>query len=403
MPNPIKLPDEVKSGDEIEVQLSPLGHFGQVVEGKDVTQIVDEEAVDNLVKNFDGDVLVDADHSSEDGGSTEAMAWVTRVFKDPDRGLVGVFNFTDKGADAVTQKRYRFISPAWTLDDAGRPQKLVSVGMTNRPNLPVAPMLNMRAVKTGASGTYAAGKAVKNGEAGAASVAEGEGVTTSHPSAPARIEGVGVAGEVPEAPCAEADGVTNENDNPNKGNPTMDIREKLGLPPEATDADVEAAIDALLARAKGVEAVNEALGLEPDATAENAVECINAVIEKCKNDGEALAGLQQEAANAEAEKFVAENEDVCECEEEKEELKQQYLDDPVAAQSCVANARKLAARIVKNAKPAEAPVAVRRVVNANAARKPVVANAAKAMEDGLAACGGDPAKENAYLVAHACK
>ena len=145
--------DKVAKGEQVEVQLAPLGAYKQIVDDDDaeggkkvVTQIVDEEAVKRLVDNFGEDVLVDADHKSEEGKSTEAMAWVKALKADPDRGLVAVFEFTDKGAEAVSGKRYRFVSPAWTMSEDGRPDKLVSVGLTNKPNLPVSPVLNMRVV-----------------------------------------------------------------------------------------------------------------------------------------------------------------------------------------------------------------------------------------------------------------
>jgi phage I-like protein len=55
---------------------------------------------------------------------------------------VGDLKFTDAGAQAVTSRRLRFLSPVWTLDADGRPDRLRSVALTNKPNIPVACVLN---------------------------------------------------------------------------------------------------------------------------------------------------------------------------------------------------------------------------------------------------------------------
>ena len=115
------LPEKITAGDITDVQLSPYGEFEQVLpDGRRVVQIVDGEALRNILLNFsarltpDG-ILVDADHQSEEGGSTEALAWVEHLRIDPEAGLIGRLRWTDKGAAAVCARRYRFVSPAWEL------------------------------------------------------------------------------------------------------------------------------------------------------------------------------------------------------------------------------------------------------------------------------------------------
>lgn len=141
-----ELPGKISPGDELEVQLAPFGDWPNTTvdehgKQKEVVQHVTAEAVSRLVANFTGEVLVDVDHESIEGG-TEAAAWVTGLRADPDKGLVGTFRFTDTGADAVSNRRYRFVSVAWILDEGGEPCRLDSVALTNRPNLPVRPILN---------------------------------------------------------------------------------------------------------------------------------------------------------------------------------------------------------------------------------------------------------------------
>ena len=77
----MRLPEKITAGDVADVQLSPYGEFEQVLpDGRRVVQIVDGEALRNILLNFSArlrpsGILVDADHQSEEGGSTEALAW----------------------------------------------------------------------------------------------------------------------------------------------------------------------------------------------------------------------------------------------------------------------------------------------------------------------------------------
>ena len=139
----------MKEKKEIQVQLSPFGEFPQTREdGTQVVQICDEQAFQGLLENFGGgEIPVDFDHGIEsDGGSTRAGAWVERMWVDPEKGLMASLALTPAGEEAVQGREYRYLSPAWILGKDGRPEKLVSVGFTNRPNLPVAPVANSRRV-----------------------------------------------------------------------------------------------------------------------------------------------------------------------------------------------------------------------------------------------------------------
>lgn len=389
-----KLPDAVNAGDEIEVQLAPRGAYPQIVDGEEVVQIVDDAAVKSLVDNFNAEkaaakergenyqVLVDADHSSETGDTTKAMAWVDRLFDDPDRGLVGVFVFTKEGADAVSGKAYRFISPAWTLTEDGRPERLVSVGMTNRPNLPVSPMLNMKAAKSPKAGTAVANRAT-------------DGVTPD--AGERKADDTDGQGEKKDNAAAESGAATQNKE----GKPTMDIKEKLGLPAEATDAEVEQALDAILAKCGGMEQVQNALGLDPTCANEDVLAAVNAVLEQSEalqNAQGELAEIKEAQRNAEAEDLVKANADVIP-EEDAEAVKEQYAEDPEAAKETVANMRRVYERAVANARRLEAAAKKSVAINFRAAKAPVAIN----MEAILADCGGDPEKENAKLRAMGAK
>lgn len=143
----LELPKRVAAGDEIEVQLAPLGEWPVTIKGKDgkrerIKQLFDAEACAAVVGNFTGELLVDLDHASVIGSNTRAYAWVTALRSDEQLGLVGTFRFTEAGAEAVNSKEYRYVSVFWFLDKENRPLLLDSVALTNRPNLPVRPVLN---------------------------------------------------------------------------------------------------------------------------------------------------------------------------------------------------------------------------------------------------------------------
>lgn len=140
------LPESIKPGETLAgVQLCPFGEFPN---GKTL-QVCDETAFNKLVEAFNAagakEVLCDFEHKSEDPSMTSdtaAAAWISNLSVNKERGLVGDLKFTDLGAEAVTNRRLRFLSPVWTLDADGRPDRLRSVALTNKPNIPVACVLN---------------------------------------------------------------------------------------------------------------------------------------------------------------------------------------------------------------------------------------------------------------------
>lgn len=203
------LPKSVEGGEEIEVLVSPLGTFPH----PDGEQLCTREAFDALVEKWRADgepeILVDFDHASETGGATEAAAWATALRSDED-GLHATFRMTDKGAEALSATRYRYLSPAWYVDEEGHPTELSTIALTNRPNLPVPRLLNRKPAEP-----------AQNAEAGETITAPQEAEAENKPE----------------------EGETTE---PQKND--MDkIREMLGLAAEATDEEVLAAVDALRA------------------------------------------------------------------------------------------------------------------------------------------------------------
>lgn len=137
----------IQPGSPVRVQLSPFGEFVLRDGGKKsgTVQHCSRAAFEAMVANWkatgERDILVDVDHASATGGSTEAAAWAKNLRVEDD-GLCADFELTPKGRELVEGRCYRFVSPGWTLADDGTPIALCSVALTNRPNLPVKPVVN---------------------------------------------------------------------------------------------------------------------------------------------------------------------------------------------------------------------------------------------------------------------
>lgn len=208
-------------GAPLTVQLSPFGEFVLHDGGKmnGCVQHCTREAFEAMVANWKAagspDILVDVDHASATGVSTEAAAWAKNLRVD-DTGLCADFELTPKGKELIGGKQYRFVSPGWSLDKDGTPLALCSVGLTNRPNLPVKPVVN-------------------SGDAG---------------------------GRDPDDP------------NENKETTTMDpkkIAAALGLPETATEEEILAAVQAM--KQKEADAAEAAADAEAEKFACDAVKC----------------------------------------------------------------------------------------------------------------------------------
>jgi hypothetical protein len=93
----------------------------------------------NLADTFGGRVAIDADHSSDRGGGTRAMGWITGLHQDGKLVNADV-EWTPRGAKAIRRGDYRHISPTFVeryRDEHGvnRGRALIGAGLTNRPVL----------------------------------------------------------------------------------------------------------------------------------------------------------------------------------------------------------------------------------------------------------------------------
>ena len=388
----VTLPDSVEVGKPITIQVAPEGKYPQFVDDdtaeggtREVVQILDRQAMDTLVANFEKlkaeseakgqkyGVLVDADHSSETSTNTAAMAWVTRLYVDDEKGLMAEIEPTSLGAERINGKVYRFVSGAWTLDEDCRPETLVSIGLTNKPNLPVGAIVNASQV----------------GEVKSKAGVENADVTPMKPddtTTKSDDDNGEPSGEPEPSPGAVANDKSNINPDTQEGVINMNLKEKLGLPEEATDVEVEQAVDALIERCAGMDAVQNALGLDETATNEQVVEALNAVIENCGTLQAQNEAAEQEKLEGEADALIAENDDVLP-EEVREEIKEEYLEDPEAAKATVANYRRCFERAVLN-HAKETVVAERKavVIKNSTAKRPTDVGGMSAI---LNSCKGD--------------
>ena len=129
-------------------QISAIGDFPHATTG--LVQVIDADAIAAIVQkfteesakpNFPG-VLVDWDHASLDlDKPTEAAGWIMNLQQRPD-GLWGQVRWSDRGAEAISGGRYRFMSPVWRQEDClalgekkVRPLRLFNCALTNDPNI----------------------------------------------------------------------------------------------------------------------------------------------------------------------------------------------------------------------------------------------------------------------------
>ena len=143
---------EYDYSEETLVMITPLGEFvGSSTDGKQTNEIIDEESIIQMARQTE-ELLLDKDHNSmrsPEERNTAAYGWISGLkaivgLGDMD-GLYGTIKWTPEGIELVKNRVYRFLSPVFELDADGRAVKLVNVALTNRPALPLPPIINSEA------------------------------------------------------------------------------------------------------------------------------------------------------------------------------------------------------------------------------------------------------------------
>ena len=231
-----------------------IGEWPHEASGK--VQIIDAAALASIVKNFKkikaekknfAGLLVDQDHFSlEADQPSEAYGWLVDMEARAD-GLWGRIRWTDIGEQALVGGRYRYLSPVWLTSDCEpiegdkvRPLKLQSVAVTNAPNFKDLTPLSNRAI---------AAKPKKN------SAAKNEGARMDYKEILLRV---------------------------------------LGLPEDASDEVIQAAIDERAAAAAN----------EDDGAAKKVEEEKKELEEKLEQLEEKLEKIEEEKKEEEADKVL---------------------------------------------------------------------------------------------------
>ena len=136
---PLFIENTVDSGTIEHVHIAPIGNFtGSDREGNPVEQTIDAESLTALADklNAGDEVLADVDHGSAKAGvekDTQAAGWFSRFVVDPIKGLFGMLRLTKSGKELVENREYRYISPAFQLDENGKPVDMIAASLTNMP------------------------------------------------------------------------------------------------------------------------------------------------------------------------------------------------------------------------------------------------------------------------------
>ena len=142
---------ETIDNGETEVQIATVGTVvGSDIDGNPVEQNFTEDSLQKIVENTTDEVLVDAEHQSEKGGTTEAKGWLSKLNFVPGKGLFGSIKWTDIGRKLVENRVFRWLSPSWLIDKVTRePVAMTSVALTNKPSQMgrIDPIINQEPLK----------------------------------------------------------------------------------------------------------------------------------------------------------------------------------------------------------------------------------------------------------------
>ena len=142
---------ETIDNGETEVQIATVGTVvGSDIDGNPVEQNFTEDSLQKIAENTTDEVLVDAEHQSEKGGTTEAKGWLSKLNFVPGKGLFGSIKWTDIGRKLVENRVFRWLSPSWLIDKVTKePVAMTSVALTNKPSQMgrIDPIINQEPLK----------------------------------------------------------------------------------------------------------------------------------------------------------------------------------------------------------------------------------------------------------------
>ena len=140
----------IQDNGESEVQITTIGEVvGSDSDGNPITQNFSEEALQKVAETQKDEILVDSDHSSENGGSTEAKGWLSKLTFKKGIGLMGTIKWTNIGRRLIENRVFRWLSPSWILNDKKEPMMMTSCALTNKPSQygRIDPIINSKSNK----------------------------------------------------------------------------------------------------------------------------------------------------------------------------------------------------------------------------------------------------------------
>ena len=140
----------IQDNGESEVQITTIGEVvGSDSDGNPITQNFSEEALQKVAETQKDEILVDSDHSSENGGSTEAKGWLSKLTFKKGIGLMGTIKWTNIGRRLIENRVFRWLSPSWILNDNKEPMMMTSCALTNKPSQygRINPIINSKSNK----------------------------------------------------------------------------------------------------------------------------------------------------------------------------------------------------------------------------------------------------------------
>jgi phage I-like protein len=143
--------DEASLAEGYIPEWIPVLPDNAVVQGRDGRKYRVDNLLDILKRTvaLDQDIPVDIEHSTEEPGGGEAVGWA-RKFKIEDDLIWACVNWGPKGVTALRNKAQRYTSPAFTFlpdeDTDGLIDTIVSIGLVTHPNFNM-PAVNSASVE----------------------------------------------------------------------------------------------------------------------------------------------------------------------------------------------------------------------------------------------------------------
>lgn len=129
---------EVGGGGSVptEIQISPGGTVQTESKGSFVMDADAQAAVMAAFTESGRDLVIDYEHQSLGEGEAPAAGWITRLIAKGADGLWAAVTWTERAAQYLTAREYRYLSPVLLVRKSDRRGvQLHSIGMTNTPEI----------------------------------------------------------------------------------------------------------------------------------------------------------------------------------------------------------------------------------------------------------------------------